>query len=253
MASGRTALTVALVPTGVNAGVRMSPCGVRMTPARPRCAPVLPRPSSRCVTSKEKSAPGHRAIQPRRHASSGPARRSPGRGLGPVRPTRRAPSPPSAFEPRRTPRRRRRDPCDLTTREVDPGSPDAALAASLTEIPLTVGSVLLRVAPRRSRGRRRLVGEHVSVAVDDDPALVLRDREGDTAVVGGRHGGIVERVRHDGIVGQGAARCRRFGAASGREHHRQGEPHEEQARQDPTTHDVTLSTSAIGTRCRWRT
>ncbi|SIM55608.1 Uncharacterised protein [Mycobacteroides abscessus subsp. abscessus] len=35
MVSGSTALTVALVPTAMNAGVWMSPCGVWMTPARP--------------------------------------------------------------------------------------------------------------------------------------------------------------------------------------------------------------------------
>ena len=41
MDSGRTALTVALVPTGVKAGVWICPCGVVMTPARPRNCPPL--------------------------------------------------------------------------------------------------------------------------------------------------------------------------------------------------------------------
>ena len=36
MLSGNTALTEALVPTAMKAGVRMSPCGVWMTPVRPR-------------------------------------------------------------------------------------------------------------------------------------------------------------------------------------------------------------------------
>ncbi|SLH24286.1 Uncharacterised protein [Mycobacteroides abscessus subsp. abscessus] len=48
MVSGSTAFTVALVPTGTNAGVAISPCGVRITPVRP-CRP----PSSRVPTVKE--------------------------------------------------------------------------------------------------------------------------------------------------------------------------------------------------------
>src|SRR5450759_4009474 len=47
-ASGRTAFTVALVPTTTKAGVRMVPCGVVMTPVRPS------PPSSREPTSNEK-------------------------------------------------------------------------------------------------------------------------------------------------------------------------------------------------------
>ena len=46
MVSGSTALTVALVPTGMKAGVRMSPCGVWITPTRPD------RPGSSASTSK---------------------------------------------------------------------------------------------------------------------------------------------------------------------------------------------------------
>ena len=41
MDSGSTALTVALVPTAMNAGVWMSPCGVVMVPVRPRNSPPL--------------------------------------------------------------------------------------------------------------------------------------------------------------------------------------------------------------------
>jgi hypothetical protein len=41
MASGSTALTVALVPTAMNAGVWIWPCGVEMVPVRPRNAPPL--------------------------------------------------------------------------------------------------------------------------------------------------------------------------------------------------------------------
>ena len=47
MVSGRTALTVAWVPTAMNAGVWMSPCGVRITPARPS------RPGSSASTLKD--------------------------------------------------------------------------------------------------------------------------------------------------------------------------------------------------------
>ena len=36
MLSGNTDLTVALVPTGINAGVLISPCGVVITPTRPK-------------------------------------------------------------------------------------------------------------------------------------------------------------------------------------------------------------------------
>src|SRR4029453_17336940 len=39
--SGSTALTVALVPTAMNAGVWMVPCGVVMVPVRPRKVPPL--------------------------------------------------------------------------------------------------------------------------------------------------------------------------------------------------------------------
>ena len=46
--SGRTAFTVACVPTTINAGVSISPWGVWMTPVRPS------RPSSWWVTSNEK-------------------------------------------------------------------------------------------------------------------------------------------------------------------------------------------------------
>src|SRR5450756_60184 len=46
--SGRTAFTVALVPTTTKAGVRIVPCGVVMTPVRPS------PPSSREPTSNEK-------------------------------------------------------------------------------------------------------------------------------------------------------------------------------------------------------
>ena len=47
--SGRTALTVAWVPTAMNAGVWMSPCGVRMTPTRPS------RPGNSASTLKNRS------------------------------------------------------------------------------------------------------------------------------------------------------------------------------------------------------
>ena len=46
MVSGSTALTVAWVPTAMNAGVWMSPCGVWMTPTRPA------GPGSSASTSK---------------------------------------------------------------------------------------------------------------------------------------------------------------------------------------------------------
>src|SRR5882757_4308732 len=46
MVSGSTALTVALVPTAMKAGVWMSPCGVWITPARPD------RPGNSATTSK---------------------------------------------------------------------------------------------------------------------------------------------------------------------------------------------------------
>ena len=46
MVSGSTALTVALVPTAMKAGVWMSPCGVWTTPVRPR------RPRSSASTVK---------------------------------------------------------------------------------------------------------------------------------------------------------------------------------------------------------
>ena len=39
MNSGSTAFTVALVPTAMKAGVRISPCGVLMIPVRPRNSP----------------------------------------------------------------------------------------------------------------------------------------------------------------------------------------------------------------------
>ena len=39
MDSGSTDLTVALVPTAMNAGVWISPCGVVMVPVRPRNSP----------------------------------------------------------------------------------------------------------------------------------------------------------------------------------------------------------------------
>src|ERR1700712_4723802 len=45
--SGSTALTVALVPTAMNAGVWMSPCGVRRVPVRPSAS------GSRLVTENE--------------------------------------------------------------------------------------------------------------------------------------------------------------------------------------------------------
>jgi hypothetical protein len=41
MDSGRTDFTVALVPTAMKAGVRISPCGVVMVPVRPRNSPPL--------------------------------------------------------------------------------------------------------------------------------------------------------------------------------------------------------------------
>src|SRR5882757_3143947 len=46
MVSGSTALTVALVPTAMKAGVWMSPCGVWITPTRPD------RPGNSATTSK---------------------------------------------------------------------------------------------------------------------------------------------------------------------------------------------------------
>lgn len=46
MVSGSTDLTVAAVPTGMNAGVWMSPWGVWMVPTRPS------RPSNSAVTVK---------------------------------------------------------------------------------------------------------------------------------------------------------------------------------------------------------
>jgi hypothetical protein len=36
MFSGKTDFTVALVPTGINAGVLISPWGVEITPTRPK-------------------------------------------------------------------------------------------------------------------------------------------------------------------------------------------------------------------------
>src|SRR6476469_3665764 len=41
MDSGSTYLSVALVPTAMNAGVWISPCGVVMVPVRPRNSPPL--------------------------------------------------------------------------------------------------------------------------------------------------------------------------------------------------------------------
>jgi hypothetical protein len=46
MDSGSTDFTVALVPTAMKAGVRISPCGVVMVPVRPRNSPPF---SARCA------------------------------------------------------------------------------------------------------------------------------------------------------------------------------------------------------------
>ena len=69
MVSGSTALTVALVPTATNAGVRISPCGVWMTPLRPR-APGM----SASTVKNERSVTFQRAslgdeVGPRRGAA----------------------------------------------------------------------------------------------------------------------------------------------------------------------------------------
>src|ERR1700687_2578326 len=73
MVSGRTPFTVALVPTAMKAGVRMSPCGVRMTPARPN------RPGSSASTVKNGSATTciQSIAKSRQRSPSGKSRQSP--------------------------------------------------------------------------------------------------------------------------------------------------------------------------------
>src|SRR5690349_6885961 len=64
MASGSTALTVARVPTGMKAGVRMSPCGVEIMPVRPRApSSSLPTVNTFAIQSGQQIGDAYRSGQ----------------------------------------------------------------------------------------------------------------------------------------------------------------------------------------------